>query len=170
MSKHTKNSMKRRKWPISVISLCEVKSSLLVSALAALGLPLSVMFCILAVLDSKPSSLPDQTETSQNWWGLTKFHNFVQISQLTTSTKFRRFGQISQLQPNFTILAKFHNLNNSCLLNWHFLNVGLQFSKENKNFSLKKITKIRFRKIIKIKKSEKKYIIILWFQMEAIKL
>ena len=30
-----------------------------------------------------------------NWWGLTKFHNFRQISQ---------FWPISQFQPNFTIL------------------------------------------------------------------
>ena len=71
------------------------------AALAALGLPW-LMTESLIVMDSKHSGLPDQTETLQNWlgsfqsdpsrtnwWGLTKFHNF---------------GQISQFRPNFTIL------------------------------------------------------------------
>ena len=63
------------------------------ATLAALGLPW-LMTDSLIVMDSKHSSLPDQTETPQNWlgsfqsdpsranwWGLTKFHNFGQISQ-----------------------------------------------------------------------------------------
>ena len=42
------------------------------AALAALNLPWIFtywLFCILTVLDSTPSGLPDQTETLQNRWG-----------------------------------------------------------------------------------------------------
>ena len=47
--------------------------ALFLAALAALGLPWSHTYsltnCFVIVLDSKPSSLPDQIETLQNWWG-----------------------------------------------------------------------------------------------------
>ena len=42
------------------------------AALAALGLPWSLTDCFVIVLDSKPSSLPDQIEILQNWWGSLK--------------------------------------------------------------------------------------------------
>ena len=38
------------------------------AALAALGLPWWLTVLVI-VLDSEPSGLPDQTPTSQNWWG-----------------------------------------------------------------------------------------------------
>ena len=44
------------------------------AALAALGLPWSLTDCFVIVLDSKPSSLPDQIETLQNWWGDAQLH------------------------------------------------------------------------------------------------
>ena len=44
------------------------KGFLFLAALAALGLPWSLTHSLI-VLDSKHSSLPDQTPSSQNWWG-----------------------------------------------------------------------------------------------------
>ena len=52
--------------------------ALFLAALAALGLPWSHTYsltnCFVIVLDSKPSSLPDQIETLQNWWGDAQLH------------------------------------------------------------------------------------------------
>ena len=49
-------------------------------------------------------------QTIPNFWILTKFHNFDQISQFwqnfTILTKFHNFNQISQFLTNFTIFQK----------------------------------------------------------------
>ena len=48
---------------------------------------------ILAVLDSKPSGLPDQTETSENWWGAMRKHNLIN-KQKKRQIQWKRQWQI----------------------------------------------------------------------------